>query len=236
MPDHLDVAFDLTLAHGRCVGVRLPEDDARLEALAQVALAHDERAFAERLGRLRRRTWVGGRAALREALVRSGLAAPPCLADERGAPTLPAGIGGSISHKDDLAVALVAQGEAAVGVDVEVEVDAPHRIDIAPRVLTSSEAEELAGLDPAARAAQVLLRFSLKEAVYKALDRFVRRYVAFTEVAARPRADGGADVTLFLAPGSTAGEGPFLVEATWRRWQRFVLTTARVEARGRIAR
>src|SRR5579864_3273075 len=79
----LDVLFDLTLEHGRCVGVRLPPEGTALDALAD-GLHAGERELAAGLATRRRRTWVGGRAALREALTRAGLEAPgPVLGDDR---------------------------------------------------------------------------------------------------------------------------------------------------------
>ena len=86
----------------------------------------------------------------------------------------------------------------------------------------------IAGLEGDERQRAILLRFSAKEAIYKALDPFVRRYVDFKEVALTPRSDGGADVTMHLREG----EGPFVVEAQWRRFDGIVLTTARVERSG----
>jgi 4'-phosphopantetheinyl transferase EntD len=83
---------------------------------------------------------------------------------------------------------------------------------------------EIAHLDVSDRAREVLLRFSAKEAIYKALDPFVRRYVGFGEVAVSPLPDGSARVT----PDLRDGEGPFVIEVRWRRFEGVVLTTARV--------
>jgi 4'-phosphopantetheinyl transferase EntD len=115
------VAFHFHLEHGRCVGVRLPDAEGIIHALAEATLAPEERAFAAGLTAVRRRTWVGGRVAMREALATAGVDAPPILSDARGAPVLPPGIAGSISHKERLAVAIVARGAARVGVDVEID-------------------------------------------------------------------------------------------------------------------
>jgi enterobactin synthetase component D len=221
-----DLAFDLELPHGRCVGVRLPEAVGVIEALAEAALLPEERAYASSLGAVRRRTWMGGRIALRQALARAGIDAPPVLADGRGAPALPPGVAGSISHKEDMAVALVArEPRAKVGVDIER--DAPGTRDISRKVLTDEELAELAKLGSTERAREVLLRFSAKEAIYKALDPFVKRYVAFREVALTPRADGTSAVTPLLP----AAEGAFAVDVRWLRRDGTILTTARVEKR-----
>jgi enterobactin synthetase component D len=219
-----EVVLDLELAHGRCVGVRIPPDGAGVAALAEAALLTDERAFGETLAPVRRRTWVAGRAALREALARAGLACPsPVLADDRGAPRLPASVRGSISHKETIAVALVApDGGARVGVDIEI--DQARRHDISRRVLTAGERDEIAGLSERDRAREVLVRFSAKEAIYKALDPFVRRFVGFDEVQVSPLAGGSARVVSALR----SGEGPFAIDVSWRRFDGLVLTTARV--------
>ncbi len=227
--------FDLALAHGRCVGVRIPPGSAELDALADSALLAEERAFAGTLAGGRRRSWIGGRVALRQALAAAGLACgEPVFADDRGAPLLPAGLLGSISHKDEVAVALVAPadgggrtqggGRARIGVDVEVEARRTH--DIARRVLTESEVLEIAGLDDVSREREVLVRFSAKEAVYKAIDPFVRRYVGFEEVAVTPLPGGEARVTAALR----GGEGPFAIAVSWQRVVGVVITTARVAA------
>ena len=218
-----NVAFDLNVAHGRCVGVWLPEAPADIDRLARSVLEASEREYAESLAApLRRRTWVGGRVALRQALACARIDAPPVLTDSRGAPTLPDGVAGSISHKHDLAVALVARATARIGVDIEV--DEARARDISSKVLTDDEAVEIESMVGSARAREVLLRFSAKEAIYKALDPFVRRYVGFREVAVTPHPDGGARVTARLRES----EGPFAIDVRWLRWERFVLTTARV--------
>jgi len=217
-----DIAFDFLLEHGRCIGLRLPDG----ETPGAEALPAGELAFAAKLTTVRRRTWLGGRVALRLALGRAGLDAPAVLVDPRGAPMLPPEVSGSISHKETLAVALVApttpQSATRLGVDVELDRVSSH--DIASKILTDEEVGEVAGLESAVRARAVLLRFSAKEAVYKALDPFVRRYVAFKEVSVRPLPAGGAEVQLHLP----ASEGSFAAEVRWLRWERFFVTTARV--------
>jgi enterobactin synthetase component D len=220
-----DGCFDKTLEHGRCVGIALPAGEAAIDAMALEWLLPEERAIAAGLSPARRRGWVGGRVAMRSALARMGKTAPPILADARGAPLLPDGLAGSISHKEAVAVALVATEPAArVGVDVEVDQSRPR--DIASRILRPEELAAIEGLPAAARATAVLLRFSAKEAVYKALDPYVRRYVGFLEVAVLLGEDGGGEVRPYLR----AGEGPFVFSVRWRREDGLILTTARVAA------
>jgi len=219
----VEVLFEVTLDHGRCVAVALPEGDEAIATMAAELLLSEEREAAAALGPVRRRGWVGGRVAMREALARIGKMAPPILADERGAPRLPSGLAGSISHKEHVAVALVATEEAAkVGVDVEV--DAPRGRDIAGKVLRPEELAAVEGMAEDERARAVLLRFSAKEAVYKALDPYVKRYVGFLEIAVALSEDGTGEVTPYLPEG----EGGFAFEVRWMRRGGLLLTTARV--------
>ena len=156
----------VTTPHGRCAILEL-EDHQLAAALAR--LPEGERAHAERLVGSRQREFVAGRTAMHE-LVDTSLA---ILGDDRGAPILPAGLAGSISHKGTRAAAIIAPAEAGhVGIDLERA--APPRQDIGRRILTARE-HPVTGKD--------LTRvFSIKEAIYKAIDPIVRRYVGFLEV------------------------------------------------------
>ena len=201
----------LALAHGACVIVEL--DD---EAGALARLAPAEQARAAELGPVRRREFIAGRTALHLALDSDA----PVLSDDRGAPIVPAGWVGSVSHKRALAAALVAPvGAGRIGVDLELAV--PPRGDIGPRVLT---ARELAALTGGGRG--VTLRFAIKEAIYKALDPWVQRMVAFQEVEIVTAPDGGRRARLLLA--GHQDEGPFDVELHDASDDRLVLVVASV--------
>lgn len=171
--------------------------DAAPDLSAQLAALHpEEQRLAAAMKPIRQREWVAGRTALRAALRQAALlgAEPghPLLKDDRGAPLLPAAALGSVSHKGDRAAALVAPRPTGQGLDqglgqglglgLDLELVAGPRVDISQRVLTEREQGELAALPAAARASALALRFSLKEAVYKAIDPWVRRYVGFREV------------------------------------------------------
>lgn len=193
------------LPFGTCVGVALPEGAFELPA----TLHPQEAAVARELPEGRRAGWVGGRVALRAALAELGVDAPaPILATPRGAPLLPPGAVGSVSHKRTIAVALAARrSEPPVTVGIDVEALRPLRADIAPRVLTPAELADLPAGGPA-RDAAVLLYFSAKEAIYKALDPWVQRFVAFDEAMVGRAPDGTLEARLALA----RGEGPFSVQ------------------------
>lgn len=230
--------------HGLVVLVEAAPDLS--EQLA--ALHPEEQRLAAAMKPIRQREWVAGRTALRAALREARFldedpAQWPLLKDDRGAPLLPAAALGSISHKGDRAAALVAPRAPRLGLGLDLELVAGPRVDISQRVLTARELDELhelAGGSPEARASALALRFSLKEAVYKAIDPWVRRYVGFREVElfldedAGPAstgdgADHGRGRCLAVTPELRAQLGDCALEVSWSRLGDYWLSTARAE-------
>jgi enterobactin synthetase component D len=195
--------------HGRCVLVALDDDAEVMRAIA--ALPELEQALAiQKLPHVRRE-FVAGRTALHLAL---GDFEPAIGVGRRGAPVMPDGFTGSISHKQGVAIAIVGPaGEGWVGIDLERA--AAPKLDIARRILTEREQQRLPIDDERGRA--VTLRFSIKEAIYKAVDPIVERYVGFTEV----ELDVG-DVYC-----GVSSELPATIEATWREHAGHWIATAR---------
>jgi 4'-phosphopantetheinyl transferase EntD len=227
-----EIAFRLDLVHGRCVGVRIPSE-VNDQVLA--LLVPEERAFVLTLAPARRTSWVAGRIALRQALRDLGVEAGPILPNSLGAPSLPPGLMGSISHKKTLAVGLAAhaQGQVQIGVDLEdipalyasaKEARAEARPDIRTRVLTQDELTRLEAVPEEARRRVVILHFSLKESLYKAINPLVTRHVAFHEASMTPLPDGTAQVRLLLSQD----QGAFAAECTWTEVEDHFLTTAKV--------
>jgi 4'-phosphopantetheinyl transferase EntD len=218
----------LKLPHGIAAAVAIGEDAPRLPSLGALSLEDalaslhpDEIALATSMPPIRRRDWVAGRLALRHALTHQGLlSSAPLLADDRGAPILDPTALGSISHKRGLAVALASPASGAHRIGVDVENLASARVDVSARILTTPELDAIATLSGAARLRAVTLRFALKEAIYKAIDPFLRRYVGFREVSVWP-AGGTADVETDL---------PISVEAAWIELADFVICSARAAA------
>jgi 4'-phosphopantetheinyl transferase EntD len=234
-----NVAFRIDLPHGRCVGVRIPtgveQDNLLSLAPGLASLAEEERDYLESLSPARKPTWLAGRIALHEALRDLGLDAGPILTDRRGAPELPDRVTGSISHKRTLAVALAARrlDGLSIGVDLEPVPTLPpspsepgwdSRPDISSRVMTPEELSALAATPEPVRRREVVLHFSIKEALYKAINPLISRYVSFQEATVLPHPDGSVTVTLALAQQ----EGPFLAEARWSEISGHLLTTAAV--------
>lgn len=180
------------------------------------SLLGTEETLAAALAPTRRRELAAGRAALRTVLGQD----IEILKDDRGAPILPAGYTGSLSHKGPRAAAIVAPVEHGfVGIDIEVA--APARMPIERRILTPHEQSRVA-----AGTKDVTRHFAIKEAIYKAVDPIVRRYVAFTEVELDVGEDGSVEVNII-----DLGRLPVTIEAWWHERDGLWLATARARRR-----
>jgi enterobactin synthetase component D len=209
--------------HGVLSAVVIPDRPDPVPDGALAALDEAERSHAAGLRGYRQVAFVGGRIALAAARRQLGAPAGPALPDGRGAPTLPEGWVGSISHKRDLAIAMVARAAGGtLGVDLEDY--GPPRLSIADRVLRPGELEAVSHLPEDRRWIATVVRFSIKEAIYKALDPWVHRYVDFLEAEVTPNLAGNARVSLHLQHN----EGPFDVDARYEWWNGRILSSVRI--------
>ena len=164
--------------------------------------------------------FLGGRIALRRAFKslhnEGDMAAvlSPLYSNSWGAPTLPVSITASISHKANLAVGLAKFDSAgSVGVDLE-HCNNKAATTIIRRVITSFEKNNLGKLDGVSMEEEVLVRFSFKEAIYKAIHPFIPRSIDFAEVEVQPLDDGTASINFILKTGEN-----FEYEARWQRYR-----------------
>jgi 4'-phosphopantetheinyl transferase EntD len=77
---------------------------------------------------------------------------------------------------------------------------------------------------------EVLLRFSIKESLYKAMHPLICQYVGFQEAAVQPLVGGGVAASLNLRSGAHERFGE--VTAHWRRLNGYFLSTASVSLSG----
>jgi enterobactin synthetase component D len=176
------------------------------------------------------------------------------LKDEYGRPNVPPGFLGSISHKGNSAVALVTvdrsptagAGRPVLGVGVDLEDCTTDKSNIATKVLTRDEIKELGNVEVSRLLSEklvrkvthgaflqgitpeeeVLLRFSIKESLYKAMHPLICQFVSFQEVQIQPRSQGNADIQFQLKSGAHERFGA--VTAHWRREGGFFLSSCSV--------
>ena len=217
-----EVAYRDALPHGVVAGVVLPGDGSEVPAWALARLHPEEQQIAQGLRGYRQGAFVGGRLACRAALEALGASAAPILMEARGAPRAPSGVAVSISHKSHLAVAIVARAELGL-LGVDLEELGPPRQHVARVVLTPAELEAVSRLPEDRRWIATLLRFSMKEAIYKALAPRLQRYIGFDEAEVAVRVDGTAAVSMQLSCGAAAPE----IEARYTWLDGGVLSTVR---------
>ena len=230
------VIFERRLPQGFAVGVKTSAIEP------EAVLMTEELDFARAFSPLRLRTFAAGRTALRLALHREGLTVGPVLPGPRGAPhlrDLPA-VSASLSHKESVAVALVEVHARGSRVGIDVELDRPLRFDLSKRVLTDEELAELGSLAPEARSGFVVRRFSAKEALYKAIDPFLQRYVGFREVRLHDGAGGDFRAELLFENELEASGRIFELDACvgepGEPSSRVIVSVVRARVRGAFSR
>lgn len=171
------------------------------EAALQGLHARERALVLEERGR-RQIELAGGRLAWRAAALALGVdvQGSPLLSDSTRAPLPPPGLAVSLTHKEDLALALVASdGAGLVGVDLEG--GARDRSSIRARVLRPEELVVVDALPEGARWPEVMVRFAVKEAVYKAIAPRLGRFFGFQAARVELTSRESAQVTMFLEPG-----------------------------------
>jgi len=227
-PESYTTAFVEAVSHGVVSGVHIPDSSAPVPDEVLSRLQPEEKTLADEMRAYRQVSWTGGRLALHTAVRSLGERGDAVPAGPRGEPVLPRGIAGSVSHKRKLAVAIAARSShGTIGIDLEDL--GPPRKGIAERVLLPEELAAVAELPEDRQWISIVLRFSIKEAIYKALHPHVRRFVDFSEACVTPDVDGTAQVEMRLA----RDEGPFKVEAFYYWLPGQVLSTVRIRTKRR---
>ena len=209
------------------------------QGLPSLDLHPDEAAHMRPFGPTRQLFFAGGRLALRRAL--QAVEAPghenPVLPGEFGAPVVPDGVVGSISHTHGLAAAVVRRlspGAPYTTVGVDVELASRRTSDRLARRILSAEEQEHLGLEQGLSAqADLTLRFSLKEAIYKAIHPLLQRPIPWHAVRVRPRGDGRCEVQVL---GLEHDGMPLSADARWVQRGEYFVTTATVRAEHIIVR
>ncbi|WP_371495245.1 4'-phosphopantetheinyl transferase superfamily protein [Kitasatospora sp. NBC_00374] len=176
--------------------------------LADAPLFPEEEALVAKAVPGRRREFATVRACARRALGALGLPPTPILRGERGAPTWPAGVVGSMTHCAGYRAAVVARASElrTVGIDAEPHAPLPEDvIDVIALPQEQSRIAELRAEQPQVHWDRML--FSAKESVYKAWFPLTRRFLEFEEADIELAPDGTWSARL-LVDGTTADGGP----------------------------
>ena len=125
------------------------------------------------------RSFRHGRHCARGALAKLGLPSMPVSVSAQRAPVWPEGIIGSISHREDLACAVVARASGLDGIGIDLERTGGLDDEVAKLVCTAAERTRLRqqSIEHGER-----LLFTIKESVYKCLWPRLQRFIDFLEV------------------------------------------------------
>jgi len=143
--------------------------------------AHYAIPFPPRLqaaGAKRRAEYLAARYGAKLLLAHHGCETSVGAAADR-APVWPAGWCGSLSHTDDRAIAIIARSDAGLTPGVDIEMLAPEAMRETADMFASAQEQALLAACPLPYETALLIAFSVKESLFKALYPEVRRFFDF---------------------------------------------------------
>ena len=181
----------------------LPSAVASAEAfddLADVTLFPEEEAAVARAVDKRRREFTTARACARRARATLGVPPVPIVPGERGAPSWPSGVVGSMTHCDGYRASAVALERTVRTIGLDAEPNGPLPDGVLEAIATPDEIDWLKGVDSSGVCWDRLL-FSAKESIYKAWFPLTRRWLDFEEAVVTPDPDAGTFDARLLVSG-----------------------------------
>jgi 4'-phosphopantetheinyl transferase EntD len=176
----------------------------------------EETAAIARAGDKRRREFTTARICARRALAGLGLPPSPILPGERGAPTWPDGIVGSMTHCPAYRAAAVARAHEVLTVGIDAEPNDRLPDGVLELISLQQERVMLAGLPAGYGTCWDRLLFSAKESVYKAWFPLTRRWLGFEGAQITIDPDKSTFDAMLLIAASEVG--PHLPAAFTGRW------------------
>lgn len=175
----------------------------------EARLLPDEVAYVARAVESRRREFTSGRHCARVALGRLGFAPVAIGRGERGEPSWPDGVVGSITHCRGYRAAAVARTSDVIAIGIDAEENAPLPDGVFDLISLPSERAGLAALArEAPGVAWDRLLFSAKESVYKAWSPLTRTFLDFPGAEVAFDASSATFRVRLLRPGGEAVGGP----------------------------
>lgn len=127
----------------------------------------EARCCEQKAGKSKKQFFLG-RAAARAALANLNMGIHPVLVGEHNEPLWPPGVVGSITHTEDIAVAVAAYEEKTAGIGIDLErVTSKINLRISEKICTESEKAWISNYKNN-RHLRLVMMFSAKESVYKA--------------------------------------------------------------------
>jgi enterobactin synthetase component D len=223
MPTPFSTIYRTANHHGVIIGVSLPEPQ-RIPNNIWASLHPKERKKADQLKGYRKISYVGGRVAGHMALQLINKDRLPILMDPFGAPLVSNNVTISISHKKQIALAMVTKRKkTTIGIDIENL--NPERFGISKKTLTQAELEYLETLPQSLQWGYVVLNFSTKESIFKALAPRLQRYISFEEAEVYPQSNFSTIVKLNLKIEDSL---PSLIKARYMWYENSVITSVQV--------
>ena len=207
--------------YGIYFAIALPSEPQPIPTHIWNRLHKKEQLIAKDLKGFRRISFVGGRLAAKKALQSIQREHLYIAKDPFGAPQLPSPLSVSISHKKEVAIALLSkQPKTTVGIDIEALT--PERLRIAPKILTPAEMEIFSSLPSERQWGFLLVAFSTKESIFKVLAPRLKRYIDFSEAEVFPTAHHISTIKLRLKENSPS---PKEINARYTWNDEYVITS-----------
>jgi enterobactin synthetase component D len=207
--------------YGIYFALSLPTELQPIPSVIWNRLHKEEQHLAQELKGFRKINFVGGRLAAKKTLQSIQREHLSVTSDPFGAPQVSAPLSISISHKNDVAIALLSrQPNTTIGIDIEAL--NPARPNIASKILTPREKEIFDSLPPERQWGFLLLSFSTKESIFKALAPRLKRYIDFSEAEVFPTTHHTSKIQLHLKDGSLC---PKEINARYTWNSKYVITS-----------
>lgn len=204
-----------------------------VEEVVDEPLFPEEAAVIAKAVQARRQEFITVRACARQALAALGMERQPLVPQDRGAPTWPRGIVGSMTHCPGYRAAAVARTAHLVTIGVDAEPNERLPDGVLEMVASPSEQRHLAELTPTVPSPHWdRLLFSAKESIYKAWFPLMRSWLDFDETELSIDTTRRTFTARLLVAGPTIADrrlGTF--HGRWAAGENLV-TTAVVVARG----
>ncbi len=206
-----------TLPRAVGVGVRRPTDDVPAIHAAEQVLLGPHAVPHRRLG------FALGRAAARDALRDLGQPEAPIGRGAGGEPLWPSGIVGAISHTRGLALAVVGHRTDYVGLGLDVEELARGMSPRAARLVCRPA--EMGWTDSGAATDRLMMVFSAKEAIFKALYPIEHVWLGFADAELTWHPERGAFEARVLKSVGAPYSAGMIIEVSCRLIGGLVLST-----------